>query len=279
MKLSDEAAACVAAAVRAAILAKGHRRTVAAAAGAVSAAFARAMSAPGEASTRPGILKRTTGSTPQADHESAFTGVQPETLVNALRELRRTQRQRKKQRRKANRAAGKAAAATNNDTGGANHSEVTVQSKRVSDTPIETLEHADLSPGETTALNDEQRTGTQNQQVDAEMNPAPEGFGALLAALNTHGSTAPGTVLTHDLATPRSDDRERSPRRLDAPTPKSDALPPLEVGSVWSDSGWNTPADDIPDDNPPTPRHTTGRNKCCNPTQRRANDKGAHRPK
>ena len=109
MPLHVDPAALVAAAVRAAILAKAPRRTVAAVAAATAGAFA-----PRQAAPQPQQTSRVpTG----AGAATQAPGSSPEELVHALREARQAQRRRKKERRTANRRAraGEAAGPTVED--------------------------------------------------------------------------------------------------------------------------------------------------------------------
>ena len=104
----DGAAAMVAAAVRAAVLAKAPRRTVSAVAAAVAAALARS-AAP--AAVRQPNARVPTGasSATRASPAPGADGFSPEELLAALRSARTSQRRRKKLRRKATRLAGRAA--------------------------------------------------------------------------------------------------------------------------------------------------------------------------
>jgi len=92
-----DGAALMAAAVRAAVLAKAPRRTVQAVAAAVAGALR----------PQPALRPRTSQTVPAgAPAESPPPrGSSPEELLEALREARRVQRRRKKERRRANRSA------------------------------------------------------------------------------------------------------------------------------------------------------------------------------
>ena len=90
---SPDAAALVAAAVRAAVLAKAPRRTVAAVAAAVTGVLVKPQQA------TPHKNDAATASGQRADAQAA-TGASAEDLVAALREARSAQRRRKKERRK-----------------------------------------------------------------------------------------------------------------------------------------------------------------------------------
>ena len=98
MAAAADATALLAAAVRAAILAKAPRRTVAAVAVAVAGVLVRptACAAPTPGATRPASTQGAT--------EHPLAGTSPEELVNAIRLARRAQRRRKTERRQATKA-------------------------------------------------------------------------------------------------------------------------------------------------------------------------------
>ena len=96
---ADSAAALLAAAVRAAILAKAPRRTVQAVASAVTGVLARPMAATAMKGTD---ARESAGSTCTAKDDS---NASPEQLLQSLREARSAQRRRKKERRRARKTA------------------------------------------------------------------------------------------------------------------------------------------------------------------------------
>lgn len=99
----DGAAALVAAAVRAAVLAKAPRRTVSAVAASVVSALGR----PAAATQRPAAQVPTGAQrAAAASFAESAGGPSPEELLAALRSARAAQRRRKKQRRKAAKMAG-----------------------------------------------------------------------------------------------------------------------------------------------------------------------------
>ena len=106
---ADGGAAFLAAAVRAAVLAKAPRRTVAAVAAAVASALARPAPA---AATRQPVAKAPAGALSAAAVVMADGdgGSSPEDLLAALRSARAAVRRRKKERRRMSRAASAAAA-------------------------------------------------------------------------------------------------------------------------------------------------------------------------
>jgi len=95
---SHHGASLVAAAVRAAILAKAPRRTVAA----VAAAMASALHKPAAQSPPPGAREQAGA---QTDTPVELPGASLEVLVEATRTARAEQRRKKKERRRANRSA------------------------------------------------------------------------------------------------------------------------------------------------------------------------------
>ena len=102
--MAVDGSALVAAAVRAACLAKAPRRTVQAVAAAVAGVCLRPVAVEGR-------KRATVASEPASAHDSSAGDASPEELLEALRSCRREQRRRKKARRKANRAAPTAPAA------------------------------------------------------------------------------------------------------------------------------------------------------------------------
>mmetsp|Transcript_37065 Transcript_37065/g.119451 ORF Transcript_37065/g.119451 Transcript_37065/m.119451 type:complete len:243 (-) Transcript_37065:1935-2663(-) len=105
---ADGAAAMVAAAVRAAVLAKAPRRTVAAVAAAVASALARSEAT---AAVRRPVASVPAGASSRAadDPAESHGGPSPEELLKALRSARAAQRRRRKLRRRAVKEAGRAA--------------------------------------------------------------------------------------------------------------------------------------------------------------------------
>ena len=100
MSGADCGAALLAAAVRAAIIARAPRRTVAAVAGAVACAIGRPATAPAQQPVP------TAPEEPSASVAAAPAGSSPEELLAALRAARAAQRRWKKTRRKATKEAG-----------------------------------------------------------------------------------------------------------------------------------------------------------------------------
>lgn len=93
-----EGPALVAAAIRAAILARAPRRTVAAVAAAMVGALHRPAAQPPPPSAREPAET-------QFDTTAGLAGASPEVLVDALREARAAKRRKKKERRRANRSS------------------------------------------------------------------------------------------------------------------------------------------------------------------------------
>lgn len=97
--MAADGAAMIAAAVRAACLAKAPRRTVQAVAAAVAGVFAQHAEGAG-ARNRVRVQPAA-----QTAEDSGVSEVTPDALVEALRTMRRAQRQRKKERRRASKVA------------------------------------------------------------------------------------------------------------------------------------------------------------------------------